>query len=216
MADTPVRDFADRCRDDLPGIGSPLLNRLVADAARELCRAGRLWRITFDPITVTTAETRYELVGHPDYALIHDIAEVRLNSVPVYTVTPDATVQHRTQARYKREGDCIVMESEPAGESTATGTLTVSGVLIPKPGAACVPDILWNEWVETMEHGIKAMAMLKPQKDYTNEGMGIYHQGQWKNGLAKARTYGRAGNMTARRRSHDPWGRNYGRNSLSR
>lgn len=215
MADTPVRDFADRCRDDLPGIGSPLLNRLVADAARELCRAGRLWRITFDDIAVATAETRYDLTGHPEYALIHDIAEVTLNRIPVYTVTPDATVQHRTQTRYKREGDCIVLESASGGDSTATGILSVAGVLMPKPNAACVPQVLFDLWVETMEHGIKAMAMLKPNKDYTDMNLGQYHMGQWKNGLARARGYGRAGNMTARRRSIDSWGRKYGRNSLT-
>lgn len=197
-----VLAFADRCRDDLPGVPSPLLNRAVNECARELCRAGRLWRATFE--IEVDGDGPYALSPLPECARLHDIDVVGLQGDSTLPVSRGASDLPKG-THWTRAGNAIELRCDPG-----RGTLVVQTVLIPEPEATDIPEILFDEWIETIQHGVKARLMASPNKTWSAPQLAGYHEDQWKIGLAKARSYGRAGGATARRRSVDPWARRSG------
>lgn len=198
----PVGDFADRCYDALPRIPSATLYRIIVECARELERYGRLWRYAHPDITVD--ESNLFPLDKPDCALIHDIDVVMLDERPIYSLSLGRSVPAPLEVQWQRVGDSIRLT-----QKRASGVLRVQSVLISKPDAEDLPQILWDEWVEVMEHGAKAKAMLIPNEAWSNPQTALYHESEWSNGLRKAKTYGRAGGITARRRTVDPFARDY-------
>ncbi len=206
MSDVRVRDFTDRCLIALPGIPVPLCNRYVVDAARELQRVGRVWRHSFMDIPLD-GEGSYPLAPLPNLAVLHDIDVVKINGRPVDPFSRGASRMESqgmrrgvTSVRWTRDGDGIELRF-----GHPSGLLDVQTVLISVTNTTALPQILWDEWIESIEHGVKAKAMLTQNKRYTNPELGADHRSQWLDALAGARSYGRAGGATARRRSVDPW-----------
>lgn len=195
--------FADRCRDDLPGVPSPLLIRAVNECARELCRVGRLWRVTFQ--IEIDGDGVYPLTPLPECGRLHDIDVVTVQGHEVLNVSRGAS-DLPEGTHWTRSGDAIELRCDPG-----TGTLIVQAVLIPDPDATELPDTLYDEWIEAMQHGVKARLMASPNKAWSAPQLVSFHADQWATKLAVARSYGRAGGTTARRRSVDPWARRGGR-----
>lgn len=190
--------LAERSRFDLPDLPGPLLRRITLDVAREMCREGRLWRHVFEPVAVV-----YTLTPPAD-SVLHDIDGVTVNGRAIYPLSRGATVP-ASSTTWTRTGNAI--ELHAGNQSVNPEGVVVQGVLIPTPTATTAPDVLYDEWAEAMEHGINANAMLRPGGAWYQPQLAQYHERLWSQYRAKARSYGRAGGATARRRVVDPWAR---------
>ncbi len=197
----PLSDFTVLCLAELPGIPPPILNRLVARAARELCREGRLWRFVVPDITVANNVLTYDLSALlPACSMIHDIDVVTIGGIPLDTASRGAN-RISTTVSWTRTNNSIALRSY------CDGLLRVQAVLIPTIDACSLPDILLDEWIEALEFGVKGMAMAMPKKEWSDASSGAFYLGQWEEKLCKARLYGRNGNATPRLRTASAWGR---------
>lgn len=199
-----VQEFADRCAVDLPSIPAPLLNRLIVDIGRELCRVGRLWRYVIE-IDADGAET-YPLTLPSQYALIHDIDVVTIDDKPIDPISRSSS-RIPTTTRWMRQDNEIRLT--PVG---MTGALAVSTILIPVPTSRELPDLLFNEWVEVVQYGVNAKALAMPNKPWSEgrvQGQvratysSAWNLQQYQDALGNLRSYGRGGGVTQRRRTID-------------
>lgn len=201
-----LQQFADRCGRDLPGIQLPLLNTLIVEIGRELCRDGRLWRQDNGAITLNGSGT-YALTV-PTGAVVHDIDAANIDGVPVDGIARDDSRLPST-VRYSRIDNGILIRPDCGG-----GTLNVELVLIPTPDATSLPDVLYNEWIEGVQYGVNAKAMGMAKKEWSDifvprvgrvrPGLSLQaNQASYATWLAKARGYGRAGGATVPRRTAD-------------
>lgn len=190
-----------------------MLNRLIVEVGRELCRVGRLERFT-PPDIVVDGSSQYDLLAAlPSAQLaIHDIDVVTLDGIPIDPISRGAT---RTPSsirwtRIKGDGvDNIMLRPDPG-----SGALSPDLVLIPKPAATSLPDVLFEEWVEAVQFGVNAKGMSMAKKEWSDiyiprvgrirPGLSAqYNVDQYARALAKARTYGRSGSQTDRKRTID-------------
>lgn len=217
----PVLTAAQYCGDSLDECPIPLLQRLVVEAAREVCRDGRIWKLAIPPVTIQNNVSDYDLTATlPLNAVIDDIDIVRINGQPILPYAVDATSPATDQTPYMGGGvpggfidncqfqnttytrpDAALLTLVPVPNSLGGSILTASLVLIPALGSSTVPDIAWDEYAEAIEQYVKWKAMTRPGKPYSDPIMGADHKLNWENWAAQLRAKGRFGNITPRMRT---------------
>jgi hypothetical protein len=213
---TPLSQFADVCGTDLPGMPAPQLDKLIREISRELLREGRMWRYTLPDIPLVAptlgpfqTDNVYPLNLPTDQAMIHDIPVVLINGLPIDPISRDATrVPDSTTFWTRVDQSNILIRSDPGA-----GALSVTVVLIPIPTAIQLPDILFNEWIEAVQHGVNFKGMSQPKKEWSDffvfrgrmrPGLGLQeNKEKYAIDLDNARSYARGGGATQRRRTLD-------------
>ncbi len=217
----PLLTFSQRYQDALPSCPIPLLNTLVVEAARELCQAGRLWKAWIPTATIVDGTSDYDLTaGTPANTTVVDLAQVLVGGKPILPYDVDATTPATDQApyngaipgtgtcfndvfnvTYNRDNDTtITLVPVPSGLSGYS--LDVQLVLVPQLGnTSQLPDQFYNEWNEAIEHYVKWRAMMRQKEKFSDPQMAQYHYGEWMIFRGRCVSRGRAGKMSARRRS---------------
>ncbi len=194
-----VYDFSMQCMDDLPGIPAPLLDRIVVETARDLIRAGWLWRCELGPIVVPCGQGIYDIPGIPACATLHDFARVWVGCGGGIRSTSRSAKFLERGTGWTRLGSRIELHDAPPGE------LRIDAVLIPAPDADELPDCIYDEWIEAIKHGAKSKAMLSAKAPWSEPVLGKDHDIEWRIELGRARTYGRDGNASATVRRVKAW-----------
>jgi len=92
------------------------------------------------------------------------------------------------------------------GTADSDFTLTLTLAIKPTMGAADVPDLLYDEHMETIVAGVKAGLFLSPKKSWTSPELAVYWKSEYLSGAgsAKRRAF-YAGMPTERRAQHNKW-----------
>lgn len=177
-------------------------SRLIL-AAREFCSRSGAWRVKLDPIPAVAGVADY-----PEIAELRDTEIVRVLAAYIgieklQPVTPDEffvlQVEHPQDLpeRMTVEGDTLMIHGVPR-ESGAE--IKVEAIFKPSLAATGLPDDLWNQYIEGIVEGAKALLYSSPDKPYTSAGLAALARERFIQaaGVARARTD--SGMVRSRRR----------------
>lgn len=165
---------------DIVGAPMPLIEREVRFTAVEFCDYTLTWRVSLDDIDVVGGTGEYELTvpansrvvtivyaGHDGAKLMpttevaldddHDGWRTSKSSKAAWYYLPD-----RTRIR-------IVLTPD------AAGTLEAAVALAPTQDAKVLPDMLYNEHLESIRKGTLARMLAVPGKAWSNPAMAAYY-----------------------------------------
>ncbi len=217
-----VYQAAQYCGDSLKDCPIPLLQRLVIEGTREVCRTGRVWRLKVPTIFVVDRIRNYDLEPFlPLNSVIEDIIQVRLNHQPILPYNIDATTPALDQSPWPGLGNAGGINTDWQYQNITfsrplqTQITLVGGVcsyggspldiwlnLIPQIGSSTIPDIVWNEYVEAIEQYVKWKACMGDKSAaYYDPNLGTTHMNNWQTWEANLRTKARTGNVTPRMRT---------------
>lgn len=218
----PILQAAQYCGDSLKDCPIPLLQRLVVEATREVCREGRIWRVKLPTITLLPRTINYDLSATlPLNSVIEDIIQVRINGQPILPYNINATTPAIDQSPWPGVGgppgnfgpECqwqnVTFSRPLQTQITLIGGWQTTGGqpmdiwlnLIPQIGSSTIPDIAWNEYVEAIEQYVKWRARVgDPSAAWYNPQLGQDNETNWKDWAGVLRTKARTGNVTPRMR----------------
>lgn len=117
-----------------------------------------------------------------DDALIKEIVEVRWNGVLIEPITKqeadDLVIANTTgvpSGYYRPNPQAIVLATTPSTD----GVLKVELILSPTRTASSIPQFLYDEHWDAIEHGAKARLMSTPDRPWTDLQLAAYHRGEF-------------------------------------
>jgi len=147
-----------------PGVPDFTVDRVLVDAAIQFCRDTLIWVADIDPVPLVPGTDAYELFAdaNADVLAVLD-ARVRSGS--------RTTALHRSTPRQQYE--MVGQSGAPTSynhaisntisvfpASQAAGTLECVAALQPKAGATTLPDMLYQDWRETIGAGAASRLLM--------------------------------------------------------
>lgn len=184
-----VRPYAANCPE-------PLMTEHLRKAAITLCQRTRCWR---ERDAFQTTGDEVEILALPPQASLFEIEEARFDD--------------RLLERSRTHNDVVMYgEGQPQfitqlGHNTVTlqpravGTLWLSMFLRPAQDADMLPDILLDEFADTLGHGALSTLLLMPNEPFSNPQLAMYYDQRFTAVLDRNFAYNVRGQQRAPKRS---------------
>jgi hypothetical protein len=181
------------------GLTEPFAEMMLRQAADEFCRKSRFLREFMD-IRVTPGQADYALSpdtsGAEVHDLIADLAGHRLQALP-----PDL---QRSPARHPGHPlfyTQFLQDGTPTlrliGPPKHPDVLALTLILRPSAKTAQLPDVLFDEWRETLVSGALARLCATPNQPFSSPDLAGYHRALFADGITQAVARATLGNGKA-------------------
>jgi hypothetical protein len=188
---TPLSTLINEVMPELPGCPYPLIERKVKEALQDFCE--RTWLVNRSVVATTsyTLDTASAMANFVPCGVMRlRIDDVEYEARRVEVVGDDDEMTDIEEAGVKfwypdSDGTITFMPFE-----VAPTTLRARVAFKPTMSIAAVEDLLYQEWHETINAGVKSRLMLMPGKKWSNAQLGGYWRQEYEKGVGsgKART----------------------------
>lgn len=200
-----IDDFADRVVQECPSVPHVAAVRESLNAIREFCRRTRAWRFTHEAVDLVANQLTYLLADVPACAMVYEFIHVKIGEAQAHPWSesglhdPNGYVSGGGRRIYYNmpEVNTVSFLSDPGA---LTDGLLVESSLIPLPDADEVPQVLYQQHIEIIEHKAKFELLVKPNTTYRDPTAAAFHKQQWDTKIGNIAAHVRAGNMTPRHR----------------
>ena len=165
---------------DVPGCPNALIKNEVLSSAIELCERSSIYTVKLTEQVLKDAESL-------TLTLPVNTGLVEINKIVVDDVTT-----------YEIDNDGTTIDFD--GKAASDYTMAVYVSLKPLRNATALPDILFNDWYQTIAAGAKAKLMVMPEKPWTNLKVAGLHSQVFDSGANSAMKKVFAKNMPTEKR----------------
>lgn len=151
---------------DVPGCPNSLIKEEVLSSAIEFCESSGIYTAKLTESVLKAAESLTITVPA-------NTALVEINKIVVGEVTT-----------YEIDNDGATIDFD--GKAATDYDMEVYVSLKPLRSATELPDILYNDWYQTIAAGAKAKLMVMPEKPWTNLKVAGLHGSLFENGASAA------------------------------
>lgn len=192
---TPVSEFTDEIRMEMPGCHDGIIDRAVIHSAIEFCRETDAWSYSHEDVPLVLDESEYEF-WLPEGSIIHRILNMENASgkqveeksqtwlgsnVSLWRTATGAVVEHITFT----ESPIFLVTPIPTADD-ADGLTGILLSLLPVVGATSVGDVLANRYFETICFGAKARLFSMAGVDWSDSAMAAQQRMWFDTGMKKA------------------------------
>jgi hypothetical protein len=181
----------------VPGCTDPFAEQAVRDAADEFCQFSRAVREALEPITLAVGVSDYEISSETAGCVVYDVTDVMIDGSPIEPIQPE--IINRLALPLSKGAmfytipfpGTIRLVGKPTEHQT---TLTMTGIIRPMESSTSVPDVLLNDWRDTIVSGALTRLMAVPEQPFTNTALVSYHRSFFNSGILRAANRGLLGN----------------------
>lgn len=184
--------FYDEVLPEVQGCPQALANYAIAKAAISFCEKSRIYRLDHTPINVVAGTSSYDWA--PGTSLVVVRAEkVWYNAKPLEAksskeldaIYDNWPAESGTPLYFLQErADKLILVPNPAAALTAGLTAKVS--VTPANDAVDIIDWIWQEYVEEIGRGAKAMLMNMDSKPWSNPAKAAKYDAEFEADIGKA------------------------------
>jgi hypothetical protein len=197
-------DFLPYVLTDVPGCAEVVAISALNSAAIEFCEKTLVIQRDHDPVNIVAGRNDYDLDSPVAQMLVCKVMKAWYGTRVLTPTGPDdmddPTVYNATlqggqglPLNYiQREERVITLWPRPTAD--AAGALTMRVALKPTRAALSVDDVLFEDWVEVIASGAKAMLQAMAAKAFTNPTLAIANQGAFLQGINRAQVRANKGN----------------------
>lgn len=194
---TPLASFYPYILPECMGAPIPLVDSAILRATREFCTHSTAWRVDLDPVPLANSISDYDL-DLPTGSQLVVILDVKLDGTPLWPIEGTDGIEvtgSTSQPRYTQQTlDQIHLTPEPAGLATGAA-LSVRAALKPTLDATSIEDFLFDEYVEDLARGAKAILKRIGGKAWTDINGGEADYAQFKQAYHGARIRAEQGSV---------------------
>lgn len=192
---TPVSNFTDEIRMEMPDCPDGVIDRAVIHSAIEFCRETDAWSYAHEDVPLALGVSEYEF-WLPEGSIIHRILNMENSSgeqveeksqtwlgsnVSLWRTATGAVVDHITFT----ESPIFLVTPVPTA-ADADGLKGILLSLLPVVGAASVGDILASRYFETICFGAKARLFSMAGVAWSDPAMALRQRAWFDDGMKKA------------------------------
>ena len=191
-----LKQFVNQFSVDVMGCPNPLAERIVREAAIDICERTQLLRKKNLYISITADESEYTIPVDDDYYSVHGLFKVNKGELSDEKYLP-ITDEHNLTQRY---GDgwkymtgntpvSVFLTPEkklrifPIPTVDFDDDLILEVVVKPTQAASKVDDILYNDYLQLIADYCRWHLMAIPSQVWSNENLAAYYQTQYKSKL---------------------------------
>ncbi len=165
---------------DVPGCPNALIKEEVLSSAIEFCESSGIYTAKLTESVLKDAESLTITV--PANTGLVEINNIVVDGIATYEIYADGTT------------------IDFDGKAISDYDMDVYVSLKPLRSATELPDILYNDWYQTIAAGAKAKLMVMPEKPWTNPKFAGLHSGVFEDGAKSAMRKAFAKNMPTEKR----------------
>lgn len=195
MAD--LEDFYPYILPDVVGCPEPAVDNAIIRAARDLCTHGKAWQAELDWIPVVDSLAEYELALPVGAALVV-LEWVKWNGVKLgvaHSLADIDTTQVGPPTRYAQPDLVNIVLLPTPASLPASSVLTLHATLKPSATASQLPDVLFDEHVESIAAGARAILKRQPGKEWSDPKGALDDDAAFQRAKGEARVCAEHGNV---------------------
>lgn len=189
---TPFSDLLVDARNGLPGVTDLSLTNALRRAAIKLCVQSQVWIDDHDPVTLQQGVIDYDFEP-PDGARVERIVDAKLDGRDI-GVARFRDMAHATThpARFTHYIGMKPVSGSfrvwPVPDADAAGsTITMQVVYVPLRNAYGLPDMLAEEYRDTIVSGARSEMFSQPQTSWHDPRTAAFEHGVFAHGVARAK-----------------------------
>lgn len=173
-------DFYPFILPEVIGCPEPVVDQAITSTIIDFCEKTLVHQVDLDPITVVKNVIDYDL-DTPTQTLVTKVMKVFYKNGEIPAVAPDDVRVAQIYNKYYEDAQpelgpprCYIQKDPrtlsifPFPQETEKLALTLRAALKPTRSATRFDDILFEEYAETIGHGVVSRLVMSPGKTYTN------------------------------------------------
>jgi hypothetical protein len=193
---TAISEFRPEVLPDAPGVPPPLVDRAIRHAAIELCDNAFVWRVKLDPKDIVAGTGEYTIDASPCGRVVtvmyagHDGVRMLPTTERQLDDSEDGWRISTSRAAvsswyYLPDRNTIRLALAPDVSKAQALNLSVS--LKPTQDSTDLPDVLYDDYLETVGHGARARVLAMSGVGWANPQLAGYHKAEFDRLIRKHR-----------------------------
>ncbi len=158
--------FTNTVLRDVPGCPDPLIEEEILSAAIEFCKRAQIYTTSISE-SITSGDESVTITA-PDNTSVVEVDHIEIDDIKYYEIEHDEGVISFDKA------------------ATQDYDMIISVSLKPLMSATALPNILYNDWYQTIAAGAKAKLMIMPEKPWSNPNLAAVQSGIFEDGVHEA------------------------------
>lgn len=203
-----LSDFARHVALEVPGCPAPLVDNAVLKIAIDFCEKTHYWRQEHQPITVTKTVKQYRLSVPKDATIETVLEPLSFDGQEVVLTTTDKLnkddIGWRKSTGFPKNAYITLpwaINLVPIPTDSVINGLNLEIILKPTFDSATLPNFLYDEFLEKIASGAKALLMRMPNKEWTDVKTSATYETLYREARMEAASKARAGYKTEDRRN---------------
>lgn len=205
--------FYDLVMPELPGVTVALVDHHLVRVAREFCRASRVLRGPFDPISAFAAQASYDLSPEDLQTEVVQVHKLTVSDVVLYDDSwfQDSAGDQPKYGRYEppftlsADMTQIILADDEVPTADADEAIMITGSWMPKQGATQLSDPLYLVHSDVIKAGVLSTLMAMANKPWSAPAQSVLYGQAYASRSQFAATTAQRGNTRAPLRTRK-WG----------